>query len=129
MKLNSTIKTAALASLMALGLQGMAYAGEPVTVVGSTVSGNRANAGGGPHVRVFNGSDSAWQGGQTARTGHTGANVLLGDGSVRFNRDNVARRATPNRSRGANSIAAPSITPPPAGLLLPAVQTAREAAR
>ncbi|MDG2004046.1 MAG: hypothetical protein P8J20_12015 [Novosphingobium sp.] len=93
MKFVATIKSAALFSVLALGIQGTAFAAP--------------GQGGGPHVRVFNGTDN----------------------SVQQRPVVTPKRANKPSSTTPGSVAAKGQTPQPVGLLLPAVQAAREAAR
>lgn len=119
MKMYTLIKTATLATLMAMGTQGMAQFKETTTITGSTLSGNRV--------------DSA--------SSNAKPNVLFGDGSVRSVRaaekprydpasPYVATAAIPAKSRrGTPGSIARDRQDHEAALLLPAVQAAREAAR
>lgn len=115
MKLSKAIKTATMFSILALGVQGGAMAND------KRHDQARSGPGGGPHVRMIDGTGSARHSG--------GTHVLMGDGSVRFVRDSLpAQSANPN-SKPANKVKSRGSDPQPVGLLLPAVQAAREAAR
>jgi hypothetical protein len=93
MKFGTTIKSAILFSILALGVQGTASA--------------KAGQGGGPHVKVFNGASASARQKPVVRT----------------------RQASRPSSNTPGSVAAKGQAPQPVGLLLPAVQAAREAAR
>lgn len=107
MKLSKTIKTATLFSVMALGVHSAAMANDK--------RADQPGAAAGPHVRVISGSGPERSG---------GAHVLLGDGSVTTISDSIPAKPAKPATKPVDTFPGGEN-----GLLLPAVQKVREAAR